>query len=357
MSEILSADQLRHHHRFDEGNPLAERNTRWAVYLTLIMMVAEISGGIIYNSMALLADGWHMSSHALALGLSVMAYAAARKYARDPRFAFGTWKIEVLGGYTSALFLVAVAGLMLYESMSRLLSPSPIQYDQAIWIAALGLSVNLVCAWLLRDNHSHNHDHGHSHSPKHSHDQDKSHDHSHDKSHDKSHALDTAISHNHEAPKTRDSFDAHEDLNLRAAYIHVLTDAATSVLAIVALFGGKIWGADWLDPVMGIVGAALVSVWAYGLLKETGRVLLDANMDAPITEEVREVIKELNLKLEITDLHVWRVGRGKFSCIVALAAYESVTPEFIRQQLKVHEELVHVSVEVNHLSAESGLRA
>ena len=178
MSEILSADQLRHHHRFDEGNPLAERNTRWAVYLTLIMMVAEISGGIIYNSMALLADGWHMSSHALALGLSVMAYAAARKYARDPRFAFGTWKIEVLGGYTSALFLVAVAGLMLYESVSRLLSPSPIQYDQAIWIAVLGLSVNLVCAWLLRDNHAHNHDHGHSHSPKHSH----GHDHSHDKS-------------------------------------------------------------------------------------------------------------------------------------------------------------------------------
>ena len=130
----------------------------------------------------------------------------------------------------------------------------------------------------------------------------------------------------------------------------MLTDAATSVLAIVALFGGKIWGADWLDPVMGIVGAALVSVWAYGLLKETGRVLLDANMDAPITEEVREVIKELNLKLEITDLHVWRVGRGKFSCIVALAAHEPVTPEFIRQQLKVHEELVHVSVEVNRLA-------
>ncbi len=346
MSESLSIDKLKHHHRFDEGNPLAERNTRWAVYLTLVMMVAEISGGIIYNSMALLADGWHMSSHALALGLSVMAYAAARKYARDPRFAFGTWKIEVLGGYTSALFLVAIAALMLYESVSRLLSPSPIQYDQAIWIAALGLSVNLICAWLLKGSHSHDHGHGHSHG--------LSHDKGHDHGHQKPHSHDHSNHHNHAAPKTSDSVDAHEDLNLRAAYIHVLTDAATSVLAIVALFGGKLWGADWLDPLMGIVGAVLVSVWAYGLLKQTSRVLLDANMDEPITEEVREVIADLPLKLEITDLHVWRVGRGKYACILALATHEPVTPEFIREQLKVHEELVHVSVEVNHLSAEPG---
>ena len=214
--------------------------------------------------------------------------------------------------------------------------------------------VNLICAWLLKGSHSH--DHGHSHGHSHSHDKGRNHDHDHQKSHshDKSHAHDSSISRNHDAPKTSDSVDAHEDLNLRAAYIHVLTDAATSVLAIVALFGGKLWGADWLDPLMGIVGAVLVSVWAYGLLKQTSRVLLDANMDEPITAEVREVIADLPLKLEITDLHVWRVGRGKYACILALATHEPVTPEFIREQLKIHEELVHVSVEVNHFSAEPG---
>lgn len=300
-----------HTHVFDEGNPLAERNTRWAVVLTAVMMVLEIAGGWTFNSMALLADGWHMSSHALALGLAVMAYAAARRLAGDSRFAFGTWKIEVLGGYSSAIVLVLIAALMLFQSVERLISPSPIHYDEAIVIAIAGLLVNLVCAWLLRGGaHHHGHDHDHSH------------DHGH----------------------------AHHDLNQRAAYIHVVTDAATSVLAIVALIGGKLWGVAWLDPVMGIVGAALVATWAYGLLRESGRVLLDAEMNAPVVEEIRDVIAQSPIPAEICDLHVWRVGRGKYACIVALATEADVAPDYFKAQLRVHEELVHISVEVNRPS-------
>ena len=297
-------------HVFDQGNPAAERNTRWAVLLTVVVMVAEIIGGILFNSMALLADGWHMSSHALALGLSLLAYAAARRFARDGRFTFGTWKIEVLGGYTSALCLVAVAGLMLYHSVERLFAPVPIHYDQAILLAALGLVVNLVCAFLLRDSPDHHHGH-------------EQHDHEH---------------HDH---------DHHQDLNLRSAYLHVLTDAATSVLAIVALTGGKFWGADWLDPVMGLVGAGLVGIWAFGLLRDTGRVLLDAEMDAPVVAEIVEVIEQGPVAAEIVDFHVWRVGRGKYACILSLLVEEQVEPEQFKERLSVHDELVHVTVEVN----------
>lgn len=303
-----TATKWYHSHIFDEGNPLAERNTRIAVALTAFMMVAEIIGGWAYNSMALLADGWHMGTHALALGLSVMAYSAARRYENDKRFAFGTWKIEVLGGYTSAIFLVGVAILMFYQSAERLISPTPIHYGEAIQIAIIGLVVNLVCAWLLKDGHHHDHHHGHEHS----------HDHDH-----------------------------HHDLNLRSAYMHVLADAATSVLAIIALFCGMIWGAAWLDPIMGIVGAALVTIWAYGLLRDSGRILLDAEMDAPVVDEIYDVIEASPIKATITDLHVWRVGKGKYSCILSLHATEEVSPDFFKQQLSIHEELVHITVEVN----------
>jgi len=308
MHSTFSGNRM-HSHVFDEGNPLAERNTLWAVVLTAVVMVAEITGGWMFNSMALLADGWHMSSHALALGLSVLAYGAARRYARDIRFTFGTWKIEVLGGYTSAILLVGVAGLMLYQSVERLIAPTPIQYDQAIILAMVGLLVNLVCAWLLKEGHGHHHhESGHEHGSGHTH---------------------------------------HHDLNLRSAYLHVLTDAATSVLAIVALTGGKFWGADWLDPVMGIVGAGLVTAWAYGLLRDTGRVLLDAEMNAPVVAEILELIEQGPIKAEIVDLHVWRVGKGKYACILSLAAPGEITADYFKEQLSVHEELVHVTVEIN----------
>ncbi|MDE2367308.1 MAG: CDF family Co(II)/Ni(II) efflux transporter DmeF [Betaproteobacteria bacterium] len=308
----FSAEDWRHSHVFDEGNPLAERNTLWVVVLTTVMMVAEITGGWMFNSMALLADGWHMSSHALALGLSVLAYGAARRFAHDARFAFGTWKIEVLGGYTSALLLVLVAGLMLYQSVERLIAPTPIHYDQAIAIAVIGLLVNLACAWLLKDGHSHDH-HVHQHQETHGH---------------------------------------HHDLNLRSAYLHVVADAATSVLATLALIGGKFWGASWLDPVMGIAGAGLVAAWAYGLLRDSGRVLLDAEMNAPVVAEIREVIEASPIKAHISDLHVWRVGKGKYACILSLVTTDDAEPDYFKQQLRIHEELVHISVEVNRTTCQ-----
>jgi cation diffusion facilitator family transporter len=310
MTQALAADSLKHSHRFDEGNPLAEKNTLRVAVLTAVMMVIEITGGWYYNSMALLADGWHMSSHTVALGLSLLAYVFARKYAHDPRFSFGTWKIEVLGGYTSAIFLVMVATLMIYQSLERLIAPSPIRYDQAIAIAIVGLLVNLASAWMLKDGHHHHHDHAHGRQDGHKH-------------------------------------HGHHDLNLRSAYMHVLADAATSVLAIIALLGGKFWGASWLDPVMGLLGATLVSMWAYGLLRDTGRVLLDAEMNAPVVAEIREAIAASPVKAKLSDLHVWRVGKGKYACILSLATDQEVTPEYFKRQLSIHEELVHISIEIN----------
>ena len=311
MSPTLSTTPWQHTHVFDEGNPLAERKTRWAVMLTVIMMVVEIAGGYAFNSMALLADGWHMSSHAVALGVSVLAYAAARRFSSDGRFAFGTWKIEILGGYSSALLLMGVAGLMLFQSVERLITPTPIHYEEAIGIALVGLAVNLVCAYLLRGEH-HHHEHGHAHG------------------HGEGH---------------------HADLNLHAAYIHVLADVAPSVLAIVALVAGMLWGANWLDAVMGVVGAILVAVWAEGLLRDAGKVLLDAEMDAPVVQEIHEVIADSPWPAAISDLHVWRVGRGRYACIVALVSASDATPTDFKRLLGVHEELVHISVEINRVSA------
>lgn len=310
----LEREVGQHSHAFDGGNPLGEKNATLAVVLTSTMMVVEIASGYYFNSMALLADGWHMSSHALALGLSVAAYIAARRLSNDSRFAFGTWKIEVLAGYTSAIFLLIVAGLMAYQSVERIFSPQPIHYEQAIGVAMVGLVVNLVCAWLLKDGHQHHH-HGH-------------HDHGHH------HGADSH----------------HEDLNLRSAYLHVIADAATSVLAIVALTGGLLWGFKWLDPAMGIVGAVLVAAWALGLLRDSSRVLLDAEMDSPVVEEVREAIADGPLSAQISDLHVWRVGKAKFACIVVVNAQSGVDSEYVKRLLSVHEELVHVTVEVNRAS-------
>ena len=296
-----------HSHVFDAGNPAGERGTRAVMWITLAMMVVEIAAGYWYNSMALLADGWHMSSHALAIGLSAFAYAAARRYARDPRFAFGTWKIEILGGYTSAIILFGVAATMAWESVVRLLHPLPVGFDEAILVAATGLVVNLLCARLLAGAGGpahHDHDHHH-----------------------------------------------HQDLNLRSAMVHVAADAATSVLALVALGAGKYLGAAWLDPVVGLVGSVVVAVWAVGLLRDTGRVLLDAEMDAPVVTEIRAALDSLGERATLQDLHVWRVGRAHYACVISLATQSPVAPEQVRALLAEHPELVHVTVEVNRPGA------
>lgn len=289
------------------GNPMGERGARRAIALTLAMMVVEIAGGWIFNSMALLADGWHMSSHALALGLAALAYMAARRWAGDRRFAFGTWKIEILGGYTSALLLLGVAALMWVQSAQRLLSPQAIAYEQAMLIATVGLAVNLVCAWLLRDGHHHHHGHDHEH---------------------ESHGA----GHGH----------GHTDLNLRAAYLHVLADALTSILAIVALAGGKALGWQWLDPLMGIVGGTLVAVWAVGLLRDSGKVLLDAEMDVPLADEIAQAVAAAGAGLR--DLHVWRIGAGQYACIVAIEGGVDAGRS-LRRALAEHDELVHISLD------------
>ncbi|WP_173912543.1 CDF family Co(II)/Ni(II) efflux transporter DmeF [Acinetobacter sp. Marseille-Q1618] len=309
--------QRQHSHQFDQGNPLAQKKILIATLLTGAMMIFEIVGGWIFNSMALLADGWHMSSHMLALGLAYMAYRAARHYAQDTRFSFGTWKIEILAGYSSAILLMVVALFMAFQSVERLFHPVQIHYNEAIPIAILGLVINLVCAWLLHDDADHHHHHHHHHH--HSHESDHHHEH---------------------------------DLNQKAAFLHVVADAVTSVLAIVALCAGKYFGWDFLDAVLGIVGAILVGKWSLGLIQETGKTLLDAEMDHPVVDEVRDVIASLNVSVNITDLHVWKVARGKFSVILVLESRDkALTADQVRHALSVHEELVHITVEINQAAS------
>lgn len=310
MSQTHDLSRWAHRHEYGTGNAAAERGTRLVMWITIATMLVEIVAGWWFNSMAVLADGWHMSSHALAIGLSAFAYAAARKYATDPSFAFGTWKIEVLASYTSAIFLLGVAAAMVFGSLERLWSPQPIHYAEAMIVAVGGLVVNLVCALILGQAHDHHHDHDHHH-------------------------------HGHEH---------HHDLNLKAAYIHVVTDALTSVLAIAALAGGWLWGWAWLDPTTGLVGAVLVALWAKNLIVQSGRVLLDREMDHPVVAEIREVIASLPAAgdTQITDLHVWRVGNGAYACAISLLTHDAaLTPLQIREALGIHEEIVHVTVEIH----------
>lgn len=305
-----------HEHRFDAGNPQGEARTRWVLALTVITMAAEIVGGWWTGSMALLADGWHMGTHAIALGVAVVAYALARRHARDTRFSFGTWKIEVLGSFASALVLGVVALGILAESLLRLWRAEPIDLEPALWVAGIGLVVNLASAWLLHGaeggGHPH-HDHGHEH-------------HGHDHHHDH---------HEH-----------HHDLNLRAAYVHVLADALTSVLAIGALCGALWLGWTWLDPLVGVLGAVVIAVWAVGLLRESSAVLLDREMDHPLAHRIREDL-ESDGDAKVADLHLWRVGRDQFAAIACLVADAPLAPSVYRARLDHHRQLAHLSLEVN----------
>lgn len=299
-----------HNHVFDEDRHAAEHGTRVVMWITIAMMVVEIISGWWFNSMALLADGWHMSSHAVAIGLSAFAYAAARHYAQDSRFTFGTWKIEVLSGFTSAIFLLGIAVMMVVSSVERIFSPQPIHYMEAITIAAIGLAVNVICAIILGRAHDHHNHHEHGEHPH------------------------------------------YHDLNLKSAYVHVIADAATSMLAIIALAGGWIYGWSWLDPAIGIAGAVLVAIWSKNLIIATGTVLLDREMDHPVVDKIRKVVESraATITTLITDLHVWRVGTRAYSCALSVDTNDkTLTPRRVHKQLAQYEEIVHATIEIHHV--------
>ena len=307
-----------HDHFFLGSNHQRNERKVWLVIaLTASMMLVEIVAGTLYGSMALVADGWHMSTHAGAMLIAVLAYRFARRHAGNPRFTFGTGKLGDLAGFASAIVLALIALLIGWESLVRLTQPIHIDFNQAIAVAVVGLGVNLVCAWLLKDDHAHHHHHGHEHH------------HSNDE---------------HHAPgKGRDN-------NLRAAYLHVLADALTSVLAIVALLVGRSYGWLWADPAMGVVGALVIARWSWGLIRDSGSVLLDAAAEG---QDVRQEIREAMVPTgsQVTDLHVWQVGPGHFAAIVSLMAREPREPAHYKALLAHIHELSHVTVEVQRGTA------
>lgn len=302
----VDPDLWRHTHQYAIDSSAAEKLTRTVIAITATMMVIEIVAGLAYNSMALLADGWHMSTHVSAFLITAFAYFFSRRHAADPSYSFGTGKMGVLGGFTSGIILAIVALIMAGESVYRLFDPHTIRFDEAIFVAMVGLGVNLVSALLFKQGHDRSHGHSHGH------------DHGH-----------------------------HHDLNLRAAYLHVLADTLTSVTAIVALVAGKYFGWAWFDPVMGIVGSAVVLVWAYGLLRDTGGILLDRTpSSSDLTDEICRAV-ESDGDAHVSDLHIWQVNSGKFAAIVSIVAHLPKSAEYYRQLFSEHEELVHVTVEIN----------
>lgn len=286
------------------------RRTRWVVLLTAVMMVGEILAGYWTGSMALLADGFHMATHAGALAVAAAAYAYARRHARNPAFSFGTGKVGDLAGFASAMALGLIALGIAVESVVRLLQPTTVAFGEATLVAIVGLLVNLASAALLSGGHHHHHGHHHDH------------DHDHEHHHGHGHAGDN---------------------NLRSAYMHVLADALTSVLAIAALLAGRYLGWQWMDPVMGLVGAVVIARWSWTLMRDTAAVLLDRT-DDHVAEEVRELI-ETPGDARLADLHVWRVGPEAHAAIVSVVTGGLVTQETIRARLAPVHELAHLTIE------------
>ncbi|WP_335901086.1 cation diffusion facilitator family transporter [Shewanella algae] len=343
-SEFHTTTRWQHNHNFTHHNEQGEKSTKWVLLLTVVTMVAEIVAGTIYGSMALLADGWHMGTHAAAFMLTLFAYSYARKHANNPRFAFGTGKVSVLGGFTSAIALGLVALLMLIESGSRLLYPEDIHFDQAILVAIIGLTVNIVSVFLLKDHHGHDHGHSHGHSHghnhAHSHSQADSHKHGHDHNH--SHHSDHGQQHVHDHGDSH----GHKDHNLRAAYFHVLADALTSLLAIGALLAGKYFGLNWLDPVMGIVGAVIISRWAWGLISQTSPILLDAGVEAEFSRKLVERI-EAEKDHKVTDIHVWPVSADHHAAMISLVSHAPHSTDYYHELLADFSRIDHLTIEVN----------
>jgi cation diffusion facilitator family transporter len=306
-----SVEPWQHSHVFlGAGHDRHERRTWLVVALTAAMMVAEIVGGTLFRSMAVVADGWHMSTHAGALAIAALAYRFARRHARDPRFAFGTGKVGELAAFSSALLLALIALLVGYEAAQRLYAPVSINFTQATWLAVGGLVINLASAWLLADDH-HHHDEAHEHHDEHQH----------------AHG------------------GHHHDTNLRAAYVHVLADAMTSVLAIVALLAGRFYGWVWLDPVMALVGVCVILSWSYGLLRSAGAVLLDMQPDRKLPGRIRTALEVGGDR--VSDLHLWRLGPGHFGLIVAVVSDHPAEPAAYKRRLAGLSVLSHVTVEVH----------
>jgi len=323
---IYSLNKWQHQHDFTAIDPTNERKTLSVVVLTFAMMTLEITAGVIFGSMALLADGWHMGTHAAALGITLFAYRYARRQAANPRYTFGTGKISILGGFTSAVVLQLIAVLMGIESIGRLFSPQAIRFNEAIIVAVLGLAVNLASVWLLRaDPHHHppagskaDHPHHHEHG---------------------------AVGHHHEhTPEASEPL--HQDHNMKAAYLHVLADALTSVLAIIALTAGSLFGWVWLDAVMGIVGSLVISRWAIGLLGETGHILIDGQADAGLVAQVRALI-EADADSRIADLHVWQISDNRMAAIISLVTHYPRPVSHYRDLLTSLPSLAHLTIEIN----------
>jgi len=306
---IHTLQKWKHDHRYNIEDGQGERNTRRVIILTLSMMIIEITAGYLFGSMALLADGWHMGTHAVALGITAFAYIYARRHSDNPSYSFGTGKVGVLGGFASAVVLAIIAVLMGVQSIQRLVAPQPIRFNEAIVVAFVGLAVNVFSALLLQEKHEHSHEHRHASSK-------KTYDH-----------------------------------NLRAAYLHVLADALTSVLAIIALFTGKAFGWVWMDPIMGIAGGLIISRWSYGLLKGTGKVLLDRDVNPEVVEKIRSII-EADSDNRVSDLHVWRVGAHHLSAIVSIVTHYPKSPDHYKKLLADYDEIAHATVEVNPCESE-----
>ena len=300
-------ENWQHSHDFSVKNEKGEQRTLYVLILTAITMVVEIIAGSVYGSMALLADGWHMGTHVAAFFIAIFAYRYARKHADNPAYSFGTGKVNVLGGFASAIALAVVALVMLIESLQRIIDPHEIHFNEAILVASIGLFVNVVSAFLLKDGHSHAHHHHHEHE----------HDH-----------------------------------NLRAAYLHVLADAMTSLLAIVALVSGKYLGWNWLDPIMGIVGAIIITRWSYGLLKQSSPILLDASIEEEYQQAIKETIEKASDN-RISDIHVWKVSANHYAAIIALVTHCPEPTEHYKNLLSKFHKLSHITIEVNECKDEA----
>jgi cation diffusion facilitator family transporter len=304
------------HHFLGQGHERAEARARLAAGVTAAFMAIEIVAGLVFGSMALLADGVHMATHVGALGLAAGAYWLARRYSASARFTFGSGKFGDLAAFASAIVLGAVSLAVAVESIERLFSPTAVDYRDALFIAGLGFIVNVICAYILGGGHDH------------AHGRDHDHDHHHDHDHDHAHA------------------HGGQDHNMRAAYIHVLADAATSVLAILALAGGLIWGLRWLDPVVGLIGAGVIASWSYGLVRDSGLVLLDAAADPKLAGDIRALV-EGEMGARVADLHLWRLGPGHHGLIVSLVCPDEISAEFVKSRLRErYPDLSHVTIEV-----------